>query len=98
MNIQYAENGNYNYPSYQAYGQNYPSNQAYGQNSTKNSKSKRGFFNNDGGYLTPLSITLCIICSICTAAIILGVVLGLIPVYLAAINSKLNCFTFFLNL
>ena len=42
--------------------------------------------------LTPLSIAFCIICSICTAAVILGIVLGLIPVYLAAINSKIVCF------
>ena len=85
MNMQYAENGYYNYPSYQAYGQNYPA---------QNSKSRRRCFNNEGGFLTPLSITLCILCSICLAAVILGVVLGLIPVYLAAINSKLIYFYF----
>ena len=84
MDIQYAENGYY--PSYQAYGQNCQ---------TQNSKPRKRCFNNDGGYLTPLSITLCILCSICLAAVILGVVLGLIPVYLAAINSKNFFFYFF---
>lgn len=82
MDYQFAENG---------YNPNCPNN---GYEPTEiNTIPKRRRCCENG--LTPLSIAFCIICSICLAAVILGIVLGLIPVYLAAINSIFFCYSFF---